>query len=311
MKGHKRNYHPDAYQHIFQHAIGYRVLFYSMEDRLVFYSIFSVMAWRHGIEVLALALMYNHFHALIHAPSSKVMSLFIGTTTSTFAMAFNRDSHRKGALFEKAYGSAPKSADKKVRSCIAYIYNNSVEKALYTRAEDDRWNFLAYIGKEHPFSRPIKMESAPKKLRSAVREIDARHTDHAYLSYATVRRLFGKLTEAEREQLLDYTIGRYLPIDKNQLLSFYKDYDNMLLAINSNTGSEYDIKEEYKNDSDQIYTQMLAIIGESSYSHKPHSVVCASEEKKAKIASYLKSHTSAKDYQISRILHFDGWPVNR
>jgi REP element-mobilizing transposase RayT len=303
MRGHKRKYYPDGFDHIFQHALEYRVLFYSLEDRLVFYTIFSVLAWRYEVTVLTLALMYNHFHSLIHASTPKVRSLFIGTLTSTYAMAFNRDTGRKGALFEKAYGNSPKSVEKKIRTCIAYNFNNSVEKGLYFRAEEDRWNFLAYINNDHPFSKPIIQNRASAMFRNRMKEVDAHVRDHAYLGYLTVRRLFRDLNGEEREQLTDYIISRYLPFDKALLLSFYKDYDSMVLAINSNTGSEYDIKEEYRPDSDCAYTQMLQIVSQSSYADNPHSIVSALPEKKQQIAMQLKKLTGAKDYQIARLLH--------
>jgi len=303
MRGHKRKYYQDGFHHIYQHAVNYCLLFYSVEDRLVFYTIFSVMAWHYGIVVLALALMYNHFHSLINASSSKVLALFVGTVTSTYARAFNREIGRKGALFEKAYGSAVKFTDKKVRTCISYNYNNSVEKELFARAEEDRWNFLAYIGNDHPFSEPIYMPKASKKLRSALKEVDAHVKDHAYLKYGTVRRLFKHLSGKEREQLLDYIISRYLPIDADRLIGFYKGYDQMVMAINSNTGSEYDIKEEYNADSDCIYTRMLDLIAQSSYANRPKSIIMADAQKKNQIAGVLKQKTGAKDYQIARVLH--------
>lgn len=305
MRGHKRKFNPNVFAHIFQHALKYRVVFFSMEDRLVFYTIFSVMAWRYGIVVLALAIMYNHFHCLIQAVSSKVMALFIGTVTSVYASAFNRDIGRRGPLFEKAYGHSLKWDAKSIRTSIAYNYNNSVEKGLFYRAEDDRWNLLAYVNSDHPYSDPIVLKKASLKLRGALKEVDAHVRDKAYLNYATVRRLFAGLSAKEREQLLDYTISRFLPINREQLISFYKGYDEMLLAINSNTGSEYDIKEEYTRDPDSIYTQMLGLVSKSSFSHKPHSIVAASVDKKKQVASVLRTRTAAKEYQICRILHTD------
>ena len=281
------------------------MIFYSMEDRLVFYTIFSIYAQRYGVAILALALMYNHFHALIQASSSKDMSAFIGTVTSTYAMAFNRDAGRKGPLFEKAYGSALKTGDKQIRTCIAYNYNNAVEKRLFIRAEEDRWNFLAYLGSTHPFSEPIRMEKASRHLKGALNEVNRHVTDQAYLHYATIRRLFKPLSNMEREQLLDYTISRYLPVDKDTLLSFYKDYDSMVIAINSNTGSEYDMKEEFKFDSDRAYTQMLDLVRKSSFADNPHTIVVASLDKKWRIASSLRRQTTAKEYQIERLLHLD------
>lgn len=305
MRGHRRKYNGEAFEHVFQRAKQYRVIFYSSEDRLVFYTIFSIMAWRYGVSVLALALMYNHYHTLFKSVLPKVRALFIGTVTSTYAKAFNRDSGHKGALFEKAYGNALKLGEKKVRTTVSYCYNNSSEKRLVVRAEQDRWNFLAYIDNDHPFSEPIILEKASARLRAALKEVDAHVADHAYLRYGCIRRLFGGLSAREKEQLTDYIISRYLPIDKELLLSFYKDYDSMVMAINSNTGSEYDIREEYRNDSDEPYTQMIKMLSASSFASNPHRILSASPEKKARIASVLRRTTSAQEYQIGRFLHDD------
>lgn len=305
MRGHRRKYNGEAFEHVFQRAKQYRVVFYSSEDRLVFYTIFSIMAWRYGVSVLALALMYNHYHTLFKSVLPKVRALFIGTVTSTYAKAFNRDSGHKGALFEKAYGNALKLGEKKVRTTVSYCYNNSSEKRLVVRAEQDRWNFLAYIDNDHPFSEPIILEKASARLRAALKEVDAHVADHAYLRYGCIRRLFGGLSAREKEQLTDYIISRYLPIDKELLLSFYKDYDSMVMAINSNTGSEYDIREEYRNDSDEPYTQMIKMLSASSFASNPHRILSASPEKKARIASVLRRTTSAQEYQIGRFLHDD------
>lgn len=305
MRGHRRKYNGEAFEHVFQRAKQYRVVFYSSEDRLVFYTIFSIMAWRYGVSVLALALMYNHYHTLFKSVLPKVRALFIGTVTSTYAKAFNRDSGHKGALFEKAYGNALKLGEKKVRTTVSYCYNNSSEKRLVVRAEQDRWNFLAYIDNDHPFSEPIILEKASARLRAALKEVDAHVADHAYLRYGCIRRLFGGLSAREKEQLTDYIISRYLPIDKELLLSFYKDYDSMVMAINSNTGSEYDIREEYRNDSDEPYTQMIKMLSASLFASNPHRILSASPEKKARIASVLRRTTSAQEYQIGRFLHDD------
>ena len=53
-----------------------------------------------------------------------------------------------------------------------------------------------------------------------------------------------RLNERERSQLVDYIISVYNCIDYHFLTGCYGSYQDMLLAVNSNTGSEYDIKEE-------------------------------------------------------------------
>ena len=108
MRGHRRKLPPDTFEHIYIRSINQFVIFYSMEDRLVYYTVFAVMAKRYKVTVLALTLMFDHVHHLIKAISKELYGKFVGVTTSTFAMAYNRDSGRKGPLFPKAYGNAAK-----------------------------------------------------------------------------------------------------------------------------------------------------------------------------------------------------------
>ena len=305
MRGHRRKIPQDTFQHIYQRSVKQFIIFYSMEDRLVYFTIFAVLARTYGIIVLALALMFDHIHSLIKAPGGKAYARFIGVTTLTFALAYNRDSGRKGALFEKAYSNAPKRRDKDVRTCIAYNYNNSVEKKLFARAEEDRWNFLAYIDNPHPFSEPIDKKKASKKL---IRSMDAAtryHMRNEYLDYPIVRALFDGLRADEHEQLLDFIISLYLPIDRERLLGFYKSYEDMVIAINSNTGSEYDINEFFDPESHQDFAKMLEIVGRSSFADNPRSIILAPVAKRRQIADTLLRLTGGSRNHVKRFLHLD------
>ena len=305
MRGHARKFYPDAHQHIYVRALQYFVIFYTMEDRLVYYTIFAVMARKYQVCVLALALMFDHIHHLIKVKDKETMGKFVGVTTSTFAMAFNRDSGRRGPLFWKAFGNASKRKDKEVRSSIAYNYNNSAEKKLFARAEQDRWNFLAYIDSTHPFSKEIDRKSASKKLLGSMDTAFLYNARNEYLDYPVVRRLFQGLEADEQEQLLDFIISLYLPIDKEALLKFFRSYDDMVLAINSNTGSEYDIHEFFDPDSHQGFARMLEVTAHSSFADDPRSVILAPDEQKRQIADRLRKLTSASMGQIKRFLHME------
>ena len=305
MRGRKRKLPSDTYEHIYIRSINQFVIFYSMEDRLVYYTIFAVMAKRYGVIVLALALMFDHVHYLIKALSRDLYGKFVGVTTSTFVMAYNRDSGRKGPLFPKAYGNAPKRRDKDVRNCIAYDYNNSVEKLLFNHAEEDRWNFLAYIDNPHPFSQEICRKIASKKLLRSMDAAVLYHGRNEYLDYPVVRRLFDGLVSEEREQLLDFIISLYLPIDKDALLGFYKNYDAMLLAINSNTGKEYDLHEIYDPESHQDYVRMLGLTLQSSFANNPRSIILAPIDERRKIANIFMVRTGASLNHAKRFLHLE------
>ena len=305
MRGHKRRIPQDSFQHIYQRSVKQFIVFYSMEDRLVYYTVFAVMAKTYGIVVLALALMFDHIHSLIKASNRKTYAHFVGVTTLTFALAYNRDSGRKGALFEKAYSNAPKRRDKDVRTCIAYNYNNSVEKKLFARAEDDRWNLLAYIDNPHPFSAPIDKRKASKKLILSMEAATRYQKRNEYLDYPVVRKLFDGLGVDEREQLLDFIISLYLPIDREQLLGFYKGYEDMVIAINSNTGSEYDIDEVFDPESHQDFARMLEITRHSSFADDPRSIILAPVAKRLQIADTLLHLTGGSRNHVKRFLHLD------
>ena len=305
MRGHKRRMPPETFQHIYQRSINQFIIFYSMEDRLVYFTIFAVLARTYRIVVLALALMFDHIHSLIQASERKTYATFIGVVTLTFALAYNRDSGRKGALFEKAYSNAPKRRDKDVRTCIAYNYNNSVEKKLFARAEEDRWNFLAYVDNPHPFSAPIDRKKASKKLIRSMEAATRYHKRNEYLDYPVVRALFDGLGVDEREHLLDFIISLYLPIDRERLLGFYKSYEDMVIAINSNTGSEYDINEFFDPESHQDFAQMLEITGRSSFADDPRSIILAPLAQRRQIANTLLRLTGGSRNHVKRFLHLD------
>lgn len=303
MRGHKRKLPPNTFQHIYQRSINQFVIFYSMEDRLVYYTIFAVMARTYGIIALALALMFDHVHFLIKALDRKAYTQFIGVTTLTFVLAYNRDSGRKGPLFEKAYGNGPKRKDKDVRTCIAYDYNNSVEKKLFARAEQDRWNFLAYIDNPHPFSAPIDKKKASKKLLLSMEAVTRYQKRNEYLDYPVVRKLFEGLNVDEREQLLDFIISLYLPIDRDALLEYYKSYEDMVISINSNTGSEYDVKETFDPESHQDFARMLEITQRSSFASDVRSIILAPAALKWQIANKLMGLTGGSLNHVKRFLH--------
>jgi REP element-mobilizing transposase RayT len=263
------------------------------------------MAKRYRVTVLALALMFDHIHHLIKTISRELYSKFIGVTTSTFVMAYNRDSGRKGPLFHKAYGNSAKRRDKDIRNCIAYNYNNSVEKLLFNRAEQDRWNLLAYIDNPHPFSAPIDRKTASKKLLMSMDAVVLFHGRNEFLDYPVVRRLFEGLVPEEREQLLDFIIYLYLPIDKESLLGFYKSYDAMVLAINSNTGKEYDMNEIYDPESHQDFVRMLNLTRRSSFATDPRSIILAPDEQKWKIVHSFMDRAGASLNHAKRFLHLE------
>lgn len=294
-------------QHIYQRTIDGFNIFYDIEDYLVFYTIFGLSAKKHNVTVLQMCPMRDHIHHFIDVENKKIMSDFICHHTSTYVREYNRSIGRKGALFEKAYGNAPKKGDKKIRTTIPYIFNNPVEKHLCRRAEDYRWNFLAYAASDTPFSKQQNLMNSSKALRRAYKEVRFCYEQGWYLSYRRIRRLFKDLSDEDKDRLIDFIIVTYSPFDYEYLISFYGDYETMLQAVNSVTGSEYDIKETYYSHSDTIYDEFSAYVRAEGY-ETVRNVIMLPMTKKLSLARKLQDATGASITQIRKFLHIPPCP---
>lgn len=299
----RRKFYRGVVNHVYQKSINGVNLFYNYEDFLVFYTIFAVCVKSAKIQVLELCIMHNHFHCLIRTSTVQELSCFMDRFTSWFVMEFNTSIGRKGKLLKKNFGSAPKWDEKAVRNSINYVGNNPVEKKLCKRAEEYRWNFLAYEFSKNPFSEPLKREYASKPLRRALKETDNMEQLNLPIKFVQIRRMMKDLTNKEKEQLIDYIICKYLPFDYEELISYYGSYQTMLTAMNSNTGSEYDIPEERGLESDVEYDRMAAYIQKMNPEILIRSVTVLPQAEKASLAMELKRNTNASYKQIWRFLH--------
>lgn len=288
--------------HVYQRAVHGFNIFYTLNDYIVFYTIFSVFVRRFDVCALSLCLMIDHFHALLICDSKVRLSKFISSLTSLYARLFNETVGRKGQLFDKSFGSAPKVSEKQIRTAILYVFNNPVEKWISVNASDYRWNFLAYFSSDYPFSNKMNIRAASKNLRNAVKEVKSCHAMGLWLNYTQLGRLYRCLSAVEREQLTDFIIQTYNPFDKEKLLSYYKSYEMMLLAVNSTTGAEYDIKEEFNRFSDLHYLEIESYI-KDRLSLAPKSLLTLSAQEKVEFANKIGANTKASARQIAKYLH--------
>ena len=296
----KRKFYPGEIMHIYQRTVSGFNIFYSAEDFLIFYTIVSVYARRYDIVLLGLCQMIDHIHLLGSSRNLESMSKFISAYTSRFVKEFNRRTGRTGHLFEKEYGSAIKRETKKVRSAIAYLFNNPVEKMLCTRAEEYRWNYLEYYGEVS--LKPLRQCSW--KLQKSIKIIQERFSSGQYLKYNLIEMIFKGLDKIEAEDLTARIIKLYFPFDVKKVTGYYKSYADMLTAINSNTGSEHDIMEHSYSKTDVPYREMMVILKREGITDI-RSVIMWREEDKKRIASLLKSRTSATHRQIRKFLHME------
>ena len=253
----KTKYDCRGIAHIYQRGLNMSVIFYSVKDILVFYTILYVLKKKYKITVLGVVFMYNHYHLLIKAKSQEVVSCFMRDLETTYSKEFNKDTGIKGHVFEPRYGLSNKKWDKKQREAAAYLYNNPVEKQLSARAVEYRWNFLAYAVSNHPFSDKLVVRKASTQLKKCLQEVRFKFNHGDFLNYTVLKNCFKRLTRNEINQIVDFILTTYNVVDYNEAISLYGSYEKMLIAFDSNTGSDHDMKEEYSDNSYKGYISSI------------------------------------------------------
>ena len=206
-------------------------------------------------------------------------------------------------MFCEQFGSAPKKTDKYVRTNLIYVDNNPVERKLCSKAEDYRWNFLAYASDMWPFSEPGIKRHYSGTMKMAVAMVIARHRCGKYMTLDMLQNAFAKLSRKECNQLTDFIINTYSVIDYAESITRFGTYESMLTAIHSTTGSEYDLKEQFNGKRDDVYAKLTSILLKQGLVNEIHEVVSLPVERKKYLQRYLTGKTLATNNQIACFLH--------
>lgn len=289
--------------HIYQRTADRGLLFYTSRDYIVYLTLLCTLSRNKGVTVLAVSPMVDHTHLSLMATFRAEVAPFIQEVNKSYSRLFNSSVARSGSLFEKSFGCAVKRGDKAVRTNLSYVNNNAVEKKLVARAEDYKWNLLAYAVSRHPFSEEIVLREASMQLRRALKEVSALRKKDRHLNYALLDRLYAGLCKKEMDQLTDYILYTYSCIDYNATEELYGSYEKACLAFASNQGSEHDIKEDYDPSSDRIYSRISNTLI-SKYGFKnPKDVLGLPLPEQAELFNDLWISTKASPHQLEKYLH--------
>ena len=266
----KRRVYSGRVHHICQQSIGGAVVFYTLSDYLVYFTIYCTVARRYGIPVLAVCPMADHTHNTVIAPDSVTLS---------------------------------KLGNKQVKTALNYNYNNPVERKMVEKAEDYRWNFLRYAREKNPYSAPAGKKTVSPRFRGITREIQRIFLGNGYLHYAQLDRWRKLLDEKSFQQLVDYAISLWNIIDYEELIHYYGSYETLLRSLHDNTGSEYDIKEERDPYSDDVYNECSKILLKEGVVTNLFEIPVLPENIKEEAMDVLRRRTSARPRQIEKFLH--------
>lgn len=301
----KRKVIKGVVNHCYQRTVNRGLLFYTVSDCLLYFTIYCVTAVKYKVCVLKLVLMPDHLHQAVIELRKGDLSRFQQECQSRFAREQNLFCGRKGQLFEHPYGSVPKYDDKRVRTTLLYLDNNPVERELVKKAEDYRWNFLAYGNSTHPFSEKIVLSQASMPLRRALQRVKALHAAGRFLPYPLLQKLFRSLPhDREREQLVDYIISSYSIIKHEAAIRYFGSYQEELIAAHATSSREYDLNEQFIGKSDACYTTMMRLLKQAGYYvNDIHEIFKLSQAERRELFTYLRRKTSAPSRQIAAFLH--------
>lgn len=299
----RRKFYRGVVNHVYQRTIDGVHLFYTREDCLVFFTILSVCAKSAEVQILELCLMHNHIHMIIKSETVQELSGFMDHFLSWFVHEYNTCVGRTGKLFKKNFGSAPKWEEKRLRSAIIYVGNNPVEKHFCEKALEYRWNFLAYRNSPNPFSAKIVKRQLSFEMRKALKIVDNMLALNLPLKYALLNNLMKRLSVNEVEQLTDYIVSSYSPIDYEELESHFKSFGSMIAAMDSTTGDDHDIKEPRDSFSIKSFREIMNYMEKKLPRCKIREVTVLKLDEKILLYRELLSHTTASCQQICNFLH--------
>ena len=301
----KRKVIKGVVNHCYQRTEDRGLLFYTVSDYLLYFTIFCTTAVKYKVRVLKLVLMPDHLHQAVIEDCKGHLSRFQRECQSRFAREQNELCGRKGPLFEHPFGSVPKYEVRKVRTTLIYLDNNPVERKLVEKAEDYRWNFLAYGNNPHPFSDKIVLSQASMPLRRALQRVKSLHTAGRFLPYLLLQKLFRSLPDdREREQLVDYIIGTYSIIDHEAAIRYFDSYEEELIAAHATSSREYDLKELFIGKSDACYATMMRVLKQAGrYVNDIHEIFTQTDAERWELFTLLRRQTSAPTKQIAAFLH--------
>lgn len=134
-----RNEVAGSVYHVWIHAVADTVIVRTNRDRKRLVQSFAEVARRYNWHVLAVAILDNHYHALILTPEA-TLGRGMQYLNGTYAQAFNRRYDRKGALFGGRFKSKRVETDGQLRTVIRYIALNGFNAGIADHPRTDRWS---------------------------------------------------------------------------------------------------------------------------------------------------------------------------
>lgn len=299
----ERKYNDRAYVHIFGITVDRGICFYTTADCLVWFTLFCVLAARYNVRVIAICIMLNHFHVEARFPSKQAMSAVMRELGSRFTGQYNRHYRLSGPLFHERYGSSLKTKEQRIKDNFVYVCNNPIGKKAVRKAELYRWNFLAYMESDCPFSSPIVIRRSSRRFRCVRAAVLQSCRNGQPLGYNFFGGLYDQLSVSEKKQIVDLIVSSYNVIDFEELRRVWGGLDRICEMLHTVSGSEYDLADDNSAEDYRHYYQMIRIVRESGFDIRCKRFVDLPDEEAVRLAGIIAARTDATKAEIAKFLH--------
>lgn len=300
----ERKYSFKGFVHLFEITADKGICFYTTADCLVWFTLLCVLAKKYNVRVLAVCIMLNHFHIEARFPSRQSMSSMMRELTGRYTQLYNRHYQLSGPLFRERYGSSLKVKKQHIRDNFVYICNNPIGKKAVSKAEQYRWNFLAYMASKHPFSRPIVVRRSSKHFLCARAEVLRCWQKGLPLNYLFFSGIYDRLSNDEKKQIIDLVISTYNVIDYAHIKKVWGDYEQVCGMLHTISGSEYDLADDDSAEDYKHYYLMIRIVEDAGFDLRLRRFAGRADAEIRRMAERIIARMGATKGEIAKFLHF-------
>ena len=139
-----RNYQSGSYHHLVNRGVAKCATYLDDEDYAEFIKLLQIGCYKYRMDVIAYALMPNHYHILIQAVQNGNISKCMHWINGNYAKYFNKRYERVGHLWQDRYFAKEINAGRQLGTVWRYVEQNACRAKLVSSPELWPWT-SAYI----------------------------------------------------------------------------------------------------------------------------------------------------------------------
>ncbi len=130
-----------AYHHVMNHGIGELDIFSDNGLKNEFIGLLKENQKIYKVEIYAFCIMSNHYH-IVMKNSNMMMSNYLRSVESTFALLYNKINKRHGYVFQNRFKSPIIENDDYLKKAVLYVFFNPVRSGIVEDPFEYEWSSI-------------------------------------------------------------------------------------------------------------------------------------------------------------------------